>query len=153
MDLKKLALIAEIVGGIAIVVSVLYLAFEISQNTANLKAANAMSFAAEINVRRFARVENAELDALIRKGQSAPDSLSDEERSRFMSYVLVRLTLLDNLLFMADSDLLPAGYAETILPGYCGSLRAPGYRAIWSGALSSFYSESLRDFISECYAD
>lgn len=153
MDLKKLALVAEVVGGIGIVVSVLYLAFEISQNTANLKAANAMTFSSEINARRFARVENAELDSLIRRGQTAPDSLTDEERSRFLSYVLVRLTLLDNLLFMASSDLLPAGYAETILPGYCASLSAPGYRAIWAGPVSGFYSESLRDFISECYAD
>jgi hypothetical protein len=153
MDLKKLALVAEIVGGIGIVISVLYLAYEISQNTANLKAANAMSFATEINARRFARVENGELDALIQKGQTELDSLTDEERSRFFSYVLVRFTLLDNFLYMDDSDLLPPEYADTILRGYCASLSSPGYRAIWASSLASFYSERLRNFMQECYAN
>ena len=66
MKLEKLALLAEIVGGVGIVISVLYLAYEISQNTANIKATNAMSFSTAMNKRRFARVENGELDALIR---------------------------------------------------------------------------------------
>lgn len=148
-----MALIAEIVGGVAIVVSVLYLAFEISQNTANMKAGNAMSLATEINELRFARVQDSDLDTLVRSGQADFDSLSEGDRSRFFSYFLVRLTNLDRLFYMDEQGLLPPGYADTLLPGFCASLAAPGYRSLWAGPVSNFYSESLRQFMADCYSE
>ena len=118
-----------------------------------MKAANAMALSAEINATRFARVENADLDTLVRIGQTQSESLSEDQRSRFFYYMLVRLTVLNNLFYMEEQGLLPDGYAETLLPGFCASLRAPGYRTIWAGPVSEFYSVSLRNFMTECYSD
>ena len=152
-NLKKYALFAEIVGGIGIIISIVYLAFQVSQNTANMKATNAMSYSAEMNAVRLLRVEDSELDKIVRIGQQHLDSLSEDETSRFYSYVLVRISSLENLLYMEEQGLFPDGYADALLPGYCASLSAPSYRTIWADALSSFSSERMRIFMAECYAD
>ena len=59
--------------------------------------------------------------------------------------------MLENLLYLEDGGLLPEGFADSILPGYCASLSAPGYRAIWTASLADFHSERLRNFIEKCY--
>ena len=116
-------------------------------------SSNAMSYSAEMNATRLLRVEDGELDKIVRIGQQQLDSLSEDETSRFYSYVLVRISSLENLLYMEEQGLFPDGYADALLPGYCASLRAPSYRTIWADALSSFSSERMRIFMAECYAD
>jgi hypothetical protein len=118
-----------------------------------MKASNAMSYSSQINAIRFSRVEDGELDRLVRIGQQQLDSLSEDEKGRFFSYVLVRLSALENLLYMEEQGLFPDGFADAIMPGFCASLRAPGYREIWSDNMAAFYSGRMRAFMADCYSN
>lgn len=152
-DLEKLALIAEIIGGTGIIVSVLYLAYQVSQNTANIRAANALAVSSEITALRLPTIENAELNDLIQQGRLDLDALTDSERSRFFSYTLNRFALLENILFMEEEGLLPADFAPPLINGTCGALNWPGYRGIWEDAAKPFFSTRMRDYLEECFAN
>jgi hypothetical protein len=152
-DLKKIALFAEIVGGTGIIISVLYLAYQVSQNTANIQAANALSISSEITALRQPSIENAELNDLIRKGRSDSDALTDGERRRFFSHALNRFAILENILFMEGEGLLPEGFAPPLINGFCGSLNGPGYRVIWEESAKPFFSTRLRTYLEKCFSD
>ena len=70
VDLKKWALLAEILGGIGIIISVMYLGYQVSQNTTNIQAANALLISSETIASRQSLIDDAELSDLVLKGRS-----------------------------------------------------------------------------------
>lgn len=152
-DLKRIALVSEIIGGAGIIISVLYLGYQVSQNTVNIQAANALLISSEINALRLPRIESAELNDLIQKGQSDIGSLSEGDRGRFFSYALNRFAFLENVLFMEEEGLLPTGFATPLIRGFCGSLNSPGYRNIWENSARPYFSERLGKYLEECFSE
>ena len=149
VDLKKWALLAEIVGGIGIVVSVLYLAYEVSRNTTNVQAANALAISSQIMAIRSQRVENNELNELILKA-SEFDTLIGGERNRFFAHTLNRLSLWESLILMNRQDLLPDGFFAPLDRGHCTNFRTSGYRTVWNFFDGAYFTDQLRDRVAEC---
>ena len=149
VDLKKWALLAEIVGGIGIVVSVLYLAFEVSRNTTNVQAANALAISSETMQVRSQQVENDDLNELIGKASNL-DALTANERNRFFVHTLNRLTLWENLLLMDNQDLLPEEFFAPLDEGYCANFRTSGYRAVWELFPGAYFTDRLHDRVAKC---
>ena len=87
--IEMAALIAEIIGAIAVVVSVAYLALQISEANKELRSQshyNALSLGQrplEIEL------ENAELAGIISRGYENPEALSAEEWYRFAQYQII----------------------------------------------------------------
>jgi len=152
VDLKKWALLSEIVGGLGIVVSVLYLAFEVSRNTTNVQAANALAISSETMEIRSQQVENDELNELIGKAIDL-DALTANERNRFFVHTLNRLTLWENLLLMDNQDLLPEEFFAPLDSGYCANFRTSGYRAVWDAFPGDYFTNRLRDRVAKCLED
>lgn len=154
VDLKKWALLAEIFGGIGIIISVLYLAYQVSQNTTNIQAANALAISSETMASRQSHIDDAELSELIMKGRRETDrsTLTDTERFRFFSHTMNRLTIWENLLLMHEQDLLPDGFFEPLDFGHCDNFRQPGYRFLWNDILNDFFSDQLKERVDICLA-
>jgi len=55
-DLKKVAFFAKIIGGAGLIVSFVYLTFQVSENTANVRAANTLAITNELNAFRKMRM-------------------------------------------------------------------------------------------------
>jgi hypothetical protein len=86
MNLKKTALLAEVLGGIGIIVSILYLAFEISENSKNTKISNElilMQLNADV---RILVTSDADAAEMILKGSNDVSSLSEVELDRFYMF-------------------------------------------------------------------
>ena len=149
VDLKKGALIAEIIGGIGIVISVLYLAYEVSRNTTNVQAANALAISSETMEIRSKQIENNVLNEIILKAVDL-DALTDSERNRFFAHTLNRLTLWENLLLMDNQNLLPDGFFEPLDAGYCANFRTSGYRAVWEAFPGDYFTDRLRARVAAC---
>jgi hypothetical protein len=86
MDLKKSALIAEILGGIGIIVSILYLGFEISENNKNTRTSNHLALQELTGQINNLLMENTALAEVILKGQDDPTSLSEVEQMQFYAF-------------------------------------------------------------------
>jgi hypothetical protein len=90
MTLEDLGNIGEFVGAIGVVVSLVYLAYQIRQNTAEVAQNTLTTKASAVNIglnavreNRKAIFENAELAELFRKGLEDSAKLNDTELYRF----------------------------------------------------------------------
>jgi len=90
LNWQDLGSIGELVSAIAVVISLVYLAFQIRQNTKqideNTKAAQAVAFDSSISHAFAARqmiIENADVASIYMRGSNDPDSLSEEDRIRY----------------------------------------------------------------------
>ena len=73
----------EIIGALAVFLTLGYLAVQIRQNTKAVRASALDSSINAVNLVRVAMFESAEVTALYRKGLESPDKLDDDERTRF----------------------------------------------------------------------
>jgi hypothetical protein len=113
MDWEAVSAISEVIGAAAVVVSLVYLAYQIRQNTKQLEQNERTSIATSVSTsatsyreNRRAIYESHELADLNLRGLADPDSLSEVERYRFR--------LLASNFVDANWDM----YAQTVVTGF-----------------------------------
>jgi predicted Zn-dependent protease len=82
MDLSALADLGDFLSGIAVIVSLIYLAAQIRQNTRTLRAASFQALSDSLSDRTFRIAESSELQDLFDRGLRG-EELSEQEASRF----------------------------------------------------------------------
>lgn len=101
------ALVAEIVGAIAVVISVVYLAFQIAESNKELRSqthVNALTLGqrpVEIEL------EDAELASIVRRGYLNPVELSEDEWYRFTQYQMLALNAWEYYYYESGKETLP----------------------------------------------
>src|SRR5262245_55152623 len=105
--LEYWALVAEIVGGLAVVISVIYLAMQISENTRVLRSQahyNALSLAQ----RPFEMaIENESLSKILNVCFTTPEKLSDEEWIRGSDYLFMEMNAREYLYYQNRDGSIP----------------------------------------------
>jgi len=90
MNLERAALIAEVLGGFAVVVSVIYLALQISDNNRLLRSQSHYN-ALEVLQRPFEiMLENADLAEILQQCNDDPYDVSDVIWSRCTNYIFMQ---------------------------------------------------------------
>ena len=96
-DLSQLANIGELVGGIAVLITLIYLAVQIRQNTNTLKVTSFRNAKQEFNRLNMAIAQSAELTEIFDKAMHSFDTLSPQDQIRanwiWMSYTNIWETL------------------------------------------------------------
>ena len=82
-----MALIAEVLGGIGIIVSILYLAYEVSQNSENMGLSHHLTLSNQFLELRQSVMENDNLAKIIAEGNSGFATLEPFEQLQFESYL------------------------------------------------------------------
>jgi hypothetical protein len=91
MDITTLAAWGEFLGGIAVVVSLVYLASQVRQNS-NLLRASATSTTSQIHMGQNEMVvQDAEVARIQTEGLSNSDSLSEVDQSRFSAMMSIQV--------------------------------------------------------------
>ena len=144
MNWEALGAIGEIVGAIAVVVTLGYLAVQIRQNTRSVRAStyqSITSFIAEMN-----RVveENPDLARIIRVGALDLSQLSPDERIRFAGNMSTRFRHYENLYYQYRTGMLDERQFEGFRRLFSWHLRFAGTAAWWTGA-AAYYSD---DFVA-----
>lgn len=113
MNWTAISATADLVSAIAVIVSLIYLAYQIRQNTRAMEQGDKTAKAASFNIsttgyreNRKIIIENPELAALYLKGSNTPETLDNVERYR---YRMLMSNFLDSQLDM---------YGQTKLTGY-----------------------------------
>ena len=138
MNWQELGSIGEFVSGIAVVVSLVYLAFQIRQNTRqineNTKAAQASAFDSSITHTFMARqtiLENADVARIYLEGSNNPDSLSEEDRLRFRLVLHNVLWAIWNMQSQAEVGELSSETWEAQLATLERIVSTPGFSWFW----------------------
>lgn len=82
VTLERGALIADIVGGIAVVISIIYLAYQVGENTDALKVQTSQALL-ELHIQRAGWYQDLDHAELMLKGDSKPSSLSPAEWAKY----------------------------------------------------------------------
>ena len=140
MNWDAVGAISEAIGALGVIVSIVYLAFQIRQNTKQLEQSERTSVAASVSVSATNYRENrrsiyadAEFSDVCLRGMADPESLSELERYRFR---LLMSNMMDAQLDM---------YVQTVVTGFSPEtwatqgqrvirrvMTTPGGRWFWS---------------------
>ena len=148
MNWEAISAISQMIGSIAVVFSVLYLAVQVHRSTriAKLAAQDAASTSLREVTRPFA--ENADLARIWRKGLEDLQSLSAEEQARFFHSTYQFLKAFETIHFHHIYGLMD----EQIWQGWCGLLQhyiaSPGIEHYWK-LRHYLFSARFQQFIRE----
>ena len=97
--LRDLADLAQLVGAFAVVLSLLYLAVQIRQNTRALHSSTYQAATDSVSSFMSLMVSSRELSGLLLRGAADAEPLTHEERYRFETLLLMLFQVLDNVHF------------------------------------------------------
>lgn len=159
MSLQDLGSIGELIGAVAVVISLVYLASQIRQNTRqideNTKAAQAAAFDSSISHAIAARqmiIENEDVAGIYLKGSDDPESLSDEDRLRYRLIMHNILWSLWNMQSQAAVGELSAETWSAQLETLRRIISSKGFQWFWanySDELGSSFQRVVADLQSE----
>ncbi len=152
MDITTLAAWGEFIGGIAVVVSLIYLASQIRQNSRLLE----VSTIAAIGGRQLevlkAFVQEPARQRIHREGLADLAALSVEDRDIFNGYHHMALHAIQNNYFISKRGSLDSALWQGERRGYALLFRQPGAQKWWtenrqvfSDEFADFYDDLIRE--------
>lgn len=160
MTILELGAIGELVGGTAVVATLIYLAVQVRQNTRSIENARLLALAQTYQMRSDAlqamlvqASDSSYIGPIIIKlidhgypeNVASLDALTREEWGRFRQWHIAQLTHWDNMYFQYQQGFLDEEYYEDVLKPRVARL-APIWKALSiSSGRRSFAEELLRD--------
>ena len=127
MKLQSLAQIAEILGGIAVLVSLVFLIMEIQENTAVSKAATYQQLTGQALELMLEGSRNPELSSAIRKfSVEGIESLGEEDAFRYFLWSRAGWRHFENAYFQHQHGVLGDNEWRTYLLQTCANYRLEG---------------------------
>ena len=146
MDITTLAAWGEFLGGIAVVVSLVYLAGQIRQNSRLLRTSTASTSSSVMNDNLTLIVQDPEVARIYRDGMTDRSCLSEVDQLRFDALVMMQIGgLQQEYQFAADGVIGPALW-ESRKRMMSGFLQRPGVKEWWSQTRYGF-SDEYSDFL------
>ena len=146
-DWNAISAISQLVGSIAVVLSVLYLALQVHQSTRVARLATQDAAATALRDVTKPLMENADLERIWRVGLEDIGTLSVEERARFFHAAYQFLKAFETIHFHYVYGLMDRGLFE----GWHGLLRhyivAPGMAHYWK-LRPDIFSKRFRLFVN-----
>ena len=147
-DLQKWALVAEIIGGIAIVISLGIVAFELDQsteqaalNTSALEIASYQDLIKNITELNEAVIDSPLLMSAINKSQFDPESMTDEERTAAYIYYISLFRHGDSAYFQYKRGAIDRERLDSILSIMTFRLQHPFVKDFSESQKTVFVSE------------
>ena len=97
MNWGAIGAVGEIIGALAVFLTLVYLAIQIRQNTKSVQASAVDASISKVNDVRQSLYENAELSRIYNQGLVHPDELDEESRFRFRLVVHNILLAISNI--------------------------------------------------------
>jgi hypothetical protein len=148
MKLEKWALIAEIVGGITIVVSLLFVGYEIQQNNRQQVRATTQELVGQYTSVLAMLVDNTEMRCTYAKGIADFNNLTGAEVVAFSSFLVALNRFREDLYF----QYLDGGVEPDIFSGLMEAARVslsyPGIRD-WFEFRRNYFSRQYQAFVDE----
>lgn len=151
MSLSDLAAFGDFIGGIAVVVSFIFLAIQLRQSTQNQRASVALERAA-LTQSIGQTIFSGEIGDLFLRGNAADPTLTTAESSRYISVALMTFWLYEEHFYLRRDGMLDDARWNTNLRRLRAMMANPGYRAAWRACAPFFeadFAASVEDAIRE----
>ena len=144
MSLNDLANLGQVIGAIAVVVSLIYVAAQIRQNTNAVRAATAQSLHEHFASWYHVIASDASLAQLATSGLRDYTTLSDMEKARFVSLFMAFLAYFQNAFLKWKQGLLAPSLWKSWEQVMMNLIGAPGGKALWKERAYLFDDEFRR---------
>jgi len=152
MRLDQLASLGEAIGGFAVVISLLYLGYELRTSTRTLRASKAAQSSESWSDFNASMLQNSDVLDLIRKihvEKCELESLSMEERVRFSFYCRSIMQRCEAEYFLREAGIHPEAVYKNRIANVRSWMELPGWRSWWEREEStSMFSE---DFVNSIF--
>ncbi len=116
MKLKRWALIAEIIGSFAVVVTLVFLLFEVRENTEETRAANRHTVFTDLREQLLVRAQSPSLAAVIEAASSGME-LTPAQQSQYIGYLFAVIKSVEEAYFQYAEGRLDKEYLDTRIAG------------------------------------
>lgn len=149
LTLGNLSSIAEILGVVLIVISLIYVAAQIRQNTLAIQTDTAQAVHNEWGA-VYGRISgDSELSSILLKGSNSLDGLSDVEKSQFMTFWIQTMLTFQNAYYQSESGSLDIRLwqpMETTM--FNIHLTSAGYQEFWQER-RMMLSSDFREYVEQ----
>lgn len=128
--LQEYALIAEIIGAIAVVISLLFVGMQVRQSN-NLASADSLREGGEMWLRAYDSFQTEESTAFMRKALNDYQGLSKDEKGRFFNLMFKYVGAFDILHNQYEAGLLREETYVSIAGAYYSLVSLPGVRDLF----------------------
>lgn len=151
MNWEAIAAIAESLGALGVILSLVYLATQIRQNTQSVRMSSHHGMAQEFNHLSLALVQDPEVVDLVSRGVVDPASLSDAERDRFYGYISTLFRVWEELFQLDRKGLADPELWQARQRGMRRWLGLPGVQSWWHNAFPGpeMFVDSFRALVEE----
>ena len=157
LTLTNIAQIAEVIAAIVIVISILYVGKELKQNTQAMHDSSWQAVLDKLIELDMAEAATPELSQVIMRGETRPDTMTEEEWFRFSKFALARMGILEYGYLSRSSNALGDFHWETIEGYLQNKVCLPGYQLYWSqvdeGVYDPEYVRFVNGLIANCSSD
>ena len=121
----------QLIAALGVVVSLVYLAAQIRQNTRSVRMAAHHGISNEFNQTNLTMVQDPQLLDLVSRGADDPQSLSDAERARFFGIMLALFRTYEELFVLSENGLVGPELWYARKRSMKAWLARPGVRFWW----------------------
>ena len=141
MSWSDLAIVSDLVGGLGVIVSLIYVSRQIRQNTRAIRMGNATT--AQTNFQQLARFlyEDREGCALVLRAMDGTANLTPAERLSAYAYFFDFMKTAELAYHQFLQQDLDEGFWNASLAFYKAYFRTPGFREYWSTRRGAFMPE------------
>jgi hypothetical protein len=149
MTLQDLANLGEVIGAFAVIISLIYLAVQIRENTRAMRRAATQDIHRSLNDQARCLVQSPDLAALLFRASQRPSELTEEEHFRFQMLLTYVFSNFEQAIEYYREGLLGddmiEGYVQGIRPLFENQLVVEW----WEAEGQSMFSSELRDLLSK----
>ncbi|MFN1836038.1 hypothetical protein AB2B38_012305 [Balneola sp. MJW-20] len=148
MKLEKIALIAEITGGVAILVSLIFVGIQFKENAKATRSANASATIASLAGWYNDIGNNSESSALFYDFMADPLALSPQQRLQAVMNIHGIFIIFQNSFYLVKEGTLDPEMQNALTSVVLGVVDQPGFTFYWDQR-RSFFFEEFREYIND----
>ena len=151
LKLSDWASIAEVIGALAIVISLIYVGIQVSDGTRAVRSSTATETSAAMQAWYVNVGSSAQATGAYWRGIIDPESLSPEETAQFI-YLLHGLMLgYQSAYYLAQEQTLDAELQESLTNTIAGVREAAGFKFYW-GQRRDLFQSDFRAYVDDVLA-
>jgi len=144
ITLQDLGNLGEILGAVGVIVSLLYLAVQVRQNTRSVRASTYQAFSESFRDFRFTLVGNERLGFVWGRGLRSRAALSEAERAQFDALLMNFLRGVEVSFYQQVNGLLDSDFYRGWIDEALAIWSLPGPRE-WYSENSQFFNPEFRE--------
>jgi len=132
LKLSEIANIAEIVGALAIVISLIYVGIQVTDSTRAVRSSSANETAMAISSWYIELGTSQQSSAIFRTATTNPESLTEDEMFQYIMQIHGLFLQFQNVYYLSQQGTLDVELQESITNTILGVREQPGFIIYWS---------------------